>query len=102
MAHGAWHGATCFACTRAHTLFEVTLSSTPPGLPVLGPGSRTLTYLAGGDCLERLILFHAVCHFKGRVTACLLQQLKEHMDAGSLELASAKVMQDDKLLKVRL
>jgi hypothetical protein len=59
-------------------LYKVTLSRTPPGEEaLLSQHSETQTYIAGEDCMQRLILYHGLYHFRSRLQACLLLKLKQ-------------------------
>jgi hypothetical protein len=70
---------TCVPCCRSHHLYEATLTQTPPHKTIGGDKSETITYLAGGACLQRLLLYHTLHHFPGRMQARLLQELKRKL-----------------------
>jgi hypothetical protein len=66
---------------RGYELYKVVLTKTlPPGIDGVWGGvsvRQTVTYIAGEDCMQRLVLYHGLYHFRNRMQACMLRKLKQ-------------------------
>jgi hypothetical protein len=87
---------------RCHVLQKVTLTKTTPPASIdntEGPTQQgSVSYVAGLDCTQRLLLYHALYHFPGRLQAFLLRRLQEQRDhnpGSSLLNLTLLILQDE-------